>query len=156
MVFLLPVDQPEGAIFHEPGRSYGQKVLVVRYENKVLLGCVFEEHIVVFILSECIYSSLYLPATLEESSYETSIDVGVREQRKAWHDLGLARPVYRSCDMAVFRSRLFRWLAAVALSVFLPLTLELFRGAFLGLNRRVDFIFTLVVVGQGRVDLCQI
>jgi len=58
--------------------------------------------------------------------------------------------------MAVFRSRVFRWLASMALSVFLPLILELFRGAFLGLDRRVDFIFTLVVVGQSRVDLGQI
>ncbi len=58
--------------------------------------------------------------------------------------------------MAVFRSRVFRWLAAMALSILLPLTLELFRGAFLGLDRRVDFIFTLVVVGQSRVDLARL
>jgi len=116
---------------------------------------VFEEDIVVFILREVIYGSLYLPSMLAESSDETPINVGVREQRKARH-LGLARPVYRSRDMAVFRSRLFRWLPSVAVNVLLPFTFELFRGAVLLLNRRINLIFAIVIKGQGCVDLGQI
>ena len=155
VMLFLPVDHAEGTVFLEPARCRSQKVNVVRYEYEVLFDGVFKEDIVVLTLREVIYSSLYLPPALAESSDETPINVGVREQRKARH-LGLARPVHRSCNMAVFRSWLFRRLPSVAVNVVFPLAFEPFRCAVLALNRRVDLIFAIVIEGQGCVDVGQI
>ena len=155
VMLFLPVDHPEGAFFREPARCYGEKVIVVRYKYQVLRGGVLEENIVIFILREVVDRSLDCPVTLAKSSDEAPIDVGVREQRKTRH-LALMGPVYGSCDMAVFRSWLFRWLPSVAVNVVLPLTFELFRGTVAFSNRRVDLVFTIVIVGQSRIDLSQI
>ena len=58
--------------------------------------------------------------------------------------------------MAIFRGWFCRCVSSVAVHIFLPLTFELFRRAFLLLTRRVDLVFAIVIVGQGRVDLSQI